>query len=167
MWLNRLPAEYRRRYYTNLAAIVAFLVFIGIVGRLGKHEASLAILGFIGFLLIFMAVWPLVRLLQCRPRPKRTAFIFYATWIFAYGYVGATFFVPGLPGWPIAALIGMLMMCAFFIVYRGILFPGLFDGGFHARWQMVREAQRADRAARESFMASLRDIDGCSDERLG
>lgn len=152
MWLNRLPPEFRRRYYTNLAAIAAFIVFIGVVGRLGKHEGSLAILGFIGFILIFMCAWPLVRLLQCNPRPKQTAFIFYATWILAYAYVGAAFFVRGLlPGVPLAGLLGLVLMWAFFIVYRAILFPSLFDGGLGTRWQMIREAQRAEREATRSM----------------
>lgn len=148
MWLNRLPPEYRRRYYTNLAAIAGFLVFVGIVARLGKQEGSIAVLAFVGFILLFTCVWPLVRLLQCKPRPKRTAFLLYGAWILAYAYVGAAFFVQGLPGVPVVLVLGCVLMWAFFIVYRRIVFPGMFDGGFKARWHMVREAQRAEQAER-------------------
>jgi uncharacterized membrane protein len=51
------------------------------------------------------------------------AFIFYATWILAYSGVA------------IAALLGMVLMLAFFIVYRRLVFPEFFDGGFRTRWQ--------------------------------
>jgi hypothetical protein len=159
MWLNRLPSEYRRRYYTNVAVIAGFVVFFVIVGRLGKQQASLAILSFIGFLLLFMCVWPLVRLLQCNPRPKRSAFIFYATWIIAYAYVGIAFFVQGLPAVPIAAVLGLVLMWAFLIAHRRVIFPNAFDGGFRTRWQMIREAQRAERAEGDAMLTSIRNVD--------
>lgn len=146
MWLDRLPPEYRRRYYTNLAVISSVLIFLAVVVRLGKRAGTDAILGFIGFLLVFMCAWPLVRLLRCNPRPHRIAFVLYATWILAYAYVCGAFFVPSLAvGVPFAALLGLVLMWVFFIVYRKVIFPDFFGGALQERWRMVREAQRAER----------------------
>ncbi len=154
--MNRLPPEYRRRYYTNLAFIAGLLVFFFNIGRLGSHNGPLAVIGLFCFLVVFSCVWPLVQILRYKPRPQRAAFVLYGAWIAAYGYVAAALFVGGLPAFVVVWLLGFVLMCAFLIIYRKIVFPNFFGGEFRKRWQTVREAQRADKDELDSVISSIR-----------
>lgn len=157
MWLDRLPPEYRRRYYTNLAVLAGIVIAIFVIGRLGKQNGALAILALMALLVLFACIWPLVRLLKSSPRPGRAAFALYASWILAYVYFWLALAFPGIPGAGIVGLIGILLMLTFFVVYRKAVFPDLFGGGLRERWKAVRGAQRAERAEFESKIDSFRE----------
>ncbi len=153
--MNRLPPEYRRRLYINCSIVAAFVGFFAIVGRLGERDATTAIVWFLALLLLFTAVWPLIQLLRCHPRPKRASFILYAAWICAYAYV-AVATVLRLPGIAAALLVGGVLMIAFFVLYRKLIFPDFFKGEFRARWRTIRQAQRDAKAERESLVKRSR-----------
>lgn len=156
VWLDRLPPEYRRRYYTNLAVIIALLLFFFNVGRLGKRNGVLAILALFGAVIVFTCVRPLFYLLQSKPRPHPRAFVLYGAWIAAFAYVAAAAFVHGLPFAGIVMQLGVLLMLVFLFAYRKIVFPDLFGGQFRERFQLVREAQRAGKKEMESLVEPLR-----------
>lgn len=159
MWLDRLPPEYRRRYYTNLAVIIAFLLFFFNVGRLGKRNGVLTILALFGAVIVFTCIWPLFCLLRSKPRPHPRAFMLYGAWIAAFAYVAAAAVVHGLPFAGIVLLLGVGLMLVFIFAYRKIVLPDLFGGQVRERFQLVREAQRADKKEHELLLESLRPED--------
>lgn len=155
MWLNRLPPEYRRRYYTNLSVIAALILYIFVASRLGQKAGVAAIEALFIFLVAFACFYPLVLLLRYKPRPHAIAFILYGSWICAYAYVIAAAFLNGLPGAGFVLLAGLVLMWTFFAVYRKIVFRSLFDGGFPQRFAAVRAAQRRERADMQSLLDDL------------
>ncbi len=70
------------------------------------------------------------------------AFALYGAWTFAYLYVAAAFFGASLPGVVVALLLGLVLMLAFLIIYRKVVFPDFFDGAIAGRWRAIRAAQR-------------------------
>jgi len=140
--LDRLPPDYRRRAYINLAIVAAVFIGFANVGRLGKHGGVIAIEWFLGLSVLYLCVWPVVTLVRAQPKPPSSAFLLFASWIAAYAYVGAA--IPlkhDLPGDSLALLIGVVLMIAFFVRYRGFLFPRVRE-----RFTAVREAQIAEHA---------------------
>jgi len=160
MWLNRLPPDYRRRYYVNLAIVVALVVFVANVGRLGQRNATMAIVGLMIAGFAYLCIWPIVSLVRAKPRPGTIAFVLAGVYLGAFAYALASFFLP-VPASGVAFLVGFALLWCLMICYRGVVFPSLFDrdgrmGGFRERARQVREAQRASRAESEAFIASIR-----------
>ncbi len=146
VWLDRLPPDYRRRFYTNTAILVGLLVCFIVIGRLGARDGTIAVEVLMAAAVLFSWIYPVFRLI--RARPGRTPFIMYAAWTSAYIYVGVAIFVPWLfPSVPIVLIFGGVLMCAFYVIYRKIIFPDFFGGVVRARWRAIREAQKAAREA--------------------
>jgi drug/metabolite transporter (DMT)-like permease len=143
----------------NLAIIAGVIVFFVVVGKLGTHQGTIAIIALLLLVLLCTVLWPLFRLLRSKPSPGSAAFILYGAWIASFAYVAASFFVQSLPAPEVALLLGIVLMWAFFIAYRKVLFPSLFAGEFRKRWSIIRQAQRAEKEERESFINSLRSPD--------
>lgn len=160
MWLNRLPPVYRRRYYTNLAIVVAIVIFVANVGRLGQHNGTIAILTVMDLGFAFLCIWPAVSLLRARPRPGNIAFVLAGAYLGAFAYAFARFFLP-VPGSSLAFLAGYALLCSVLVCYRGIVFSSLFDrdgrmSGFRKRLMILREARRASKGDTEALVASIR-----------
>ncbi len=159
MWLNRLPPDYRRRYYTNVAILCGFVAFFFIVPRLGRRGGTIAIEALIVGLILFAHVMPIVRFLRAKPRPGRAAFITYGVWIGSYLAVAFGLFIQSRDLVTVALLIAIVAMLTCYIAYRNIIFPSLFGGGFRERVDVVRAAREADRRDRDAFIESLRTPD--------
>ncbi|MGH7755599.1 MAG: hypothetical protein ACREM8_04850 [Vulcanimicrobiaceae bacterium] len=146
MWLQRLPPDYRRRYYTNLAILAALIIVVTNLWRLGKHNATTAVLVVMCLAFGYACVFPAVKLLRARPRPGVGAFVLAGTYLAAVIYAAASVALP-LPASGLALVLGIVLLWVFMIVYRGIVFSGLFDrnGRFGERFRTVRAAQRASR----------------------
>lgn len=148
VWLDRLAPEYRRRYYINIAILAGLFLSFIVIGRLGPRDGAIAVGVLMAATVLFSWIYPLVRLI--RARPGRVPFLIYAAWISAYAYFGVAFFVPWLPAVPIVLILGGVLMCAFYVIYRKIIFPDFFGGKVRARWHAIREAQKAEREANTS-----------------
>jgi hypothetical protein len=156
MWLNRLPPDYRRRYYTNLAIFAALVIFFVVVGKLPPRAGTDAVLGLFGLLVGFMCVWPFVQLARADPRPPRSAYVLCGAWVAAYALAIAGFFVPPLLLFTLPALlVGLVLMFASMIVYRRILLPSLFNGQYRERFAAAMAARRADREELNDVIASI------------
>jgi len=140
--LDRLPPDYRRRAYINLAIVAAVFIGFANVGRLGKHGGVIAIEWFLGLSVLYLCVWPVVTLVRAKPKPPTAAFVLLGAWIAAYAYVAVEIaFDLRLPGDVLALLAGAVLMVAFFVTYRGFLFPR-----FKERFAAVRAAKIAERS---------------------
>jgi hypothetical protein len=155
MWINRLPPDYRRRYYTNIAILCGLGVFIFVVTKLGPGRGTVAIAIFLIALALYGLVFPLVRLLCAKPRPPRAAFIIYGIWIggYAVAAIGLTFQFPALVVG--GFLLAIVAMSTCLIAYRKIIFPSFSGGEFQKRLTVIREARDADRKERDAFIESL------------
>lgn len=152
MWLNRLPGDYRRRYYTNLAIFVGLIIILTNAWRLGPHGLGYVILGLFGLAIMCAFVLPFVRLAKANPKPGSGAFIFCGSWVAAYVYVAASAFShPHLPATFLVQTVGFVLMLAFLITYRKIVFPDFFGGQVRERWTTIRAAQRASRGDMDLF----------------
>lgn len=134
MWLKRLTPDYRRRYYTNLSAILALVLFIVIVGRLDAAKGAGAIEALFLFLILFGIAMPLVRLLRHEPRLPRAAFGLYGAWVFAFFVAAAGFVFPILPAAPTltALAAGVLLMWIFFIATAKSFSPTFLEARSHS-----------------------------------
>jgi hypothetical protein len=77
-----------------------------------------------GCCVLYLTIWPIVKLLRAKPRPGRGAFVFAATYIAAF----ACGFFP-FRGSILMFCVGMVLMWVFFIKYRALLFATLFAPG--------------------------------------
>lgn len=146
MWLSRLPPDYRRRHYTNMAILIGLIALVLNLGRLGPHYGPLAVVLLIGLCLLYLCTWPLLRLVRAKPQAERSAFVLAGAYIAGFVYFTVSFFTP-LPGSFLALIVGVVLLWVFMIKYRGIIFSSLFnrDGAFGERFKAVREAQKASK----------------------
>jgi len=152
MWLNRLPGDYRRRYYTNLAIFAGLIIAFTNAWRLGPHGLGYAILGFFGLAIVCLCVLPFVRLAKANPKPGPGAFVFCGSWVAAYLYVAVSLFLhPHLPATFLVQTVGFVLMLAFLVTYRKIVFPDLFAGQLRERLATIRAAQRASKRDMDIF----------------
>ena len=98
MWVKYLPADYQRRFYTNLAIVIALVVFVTNVWRLGPKNGSIAVLALIGLLFAYGMLYPCIRILRAKPRPDRIAFVLVGMNLAAFVYLALSFVIPHLPG---------------------------------------------------------------------
>jgi hypothetical protein len=153
--LSKLPPENRWRFCNNLLIIVAFVIFLVIffrnVDRLGHHKAVIAVLGFMGCCVLYLSIWPIVKLLCAKPRPGRGAFVFAATYIAAF----ACGFLP-FRGSILMFCVGMVLMWAFFIKYRALLFTSLFapGGGLSDEFNALRAGLAVKPAAGDGLTSA-------------
>jgi hypothetical protein len=146
-WLKRLPPDYRRRFYANLAVLAGVIGFF----VLFAHSNAKAQLDEVEALMALSLAWtffmPLVRFLLAPP--GRGAWIFYALWLTALG-VAALSIVVRLPGIvSFASLVaGTVLMIIFYVVYAKRLLPSFFSGSIGERWRTARAAQKAEREER-------------------
>jgi len=152
MWLNRLPGDYRRRYYTNLALFAVLIIVFTNAWRLGPNGLGYVILGLFGLAVICLFVLPFVRLAKADPKPGPGAFIFCGSWVAAYLYViTSSFLHPHLPATFLVQTVGLVLMLAFLITYRKIVFPDFFAGRLRERMAIVRAAQIASKGDMDVF----------------
>jgi hypothetical protein len=156
MWLNRLPPDYRRRFYTNVAVLCGFVAFIFIVPRLGPTRGTFAIELLLIGIVLFGHVFPLVRLLRAKPRAPRAAFITYVAWIGGYAVfaIGLALQSRAIAAGGLFLAVAGMLTC--FVAYRKIILPSIFGGEFRERFSAIREAREADRKERDEFIESLR-----------
>ncbi len=159
MWLNRLPPDYRRRVFTNVAILCGFVAFIFAVPRLGQTGGTIAIEALIVGLILFAHVMPIVRLLRAKPEPGRMAFVIYGIWIGSYVLVAFGLFIQSRTLVTAALLVAIVAMLTCYIAYRKIILPSVFGGDFRERLDVVRAAREADRRDRDAFIESLRKPD--------
>jgi len=53
MWVKHLPPDYQRRFYTNLAIVIALVLFVTNVWRLGRANGTKAVLALIALLFAY------------------------------------------------------------------------------------------------------------------
>ncbi len=146
--LSKLPPENRWRLCNNLLMIVAFVIFLvvffGNVDRLGHRKAGISVLSLMGCWVLYLSIWPIMKLLRAQPRPSRGVFVFAATYIAAF----ACGFLP-FRGSALMFAVGLVLMWVFFIKYRGLLFSSLFarGGGFSDEFNALRARLAAKPAA--------------------
>ena len=119
--LSKLSAENRWRFANNILIIVAFVIFnvifFGNVDRLGHRKAGIAVLSLMGCWVLYLSIWPIIKLLRAKPRPGPGAFVFAAAYIAAF----ACAFLP-FRGSVLMFAVGLVLMWVFFVKYRGLLF---------------------------------------------
>lgn len=147
--LSKLPPENRWRLCNNLLMIVAFVIFLvvffGNVDRLGHRKAVIAVLSLMGCWVLYLSIWPIMKLLRAQPRPSRGVFVFAGTYIAAF----ACGFLP-FRGSALMFAVGLVLLWVFFIKYRGILFSSMFarGGGFSDEFRALRARLAAKPAAK-------------------
>lgn len=146
MWLSRLPPDYRRRYYSNMAILIGLVALVLNLRRLGPHYEPLAVVLLMGLCLLYLCTWPLLRLVRAKPQAERSAYVLAGAYIAGFVYFTVSFLTP-LPGSFLALMVGVVLLWVFLIKYRGIIFSSLFnrDGAIGERLKAVRQAQKASK----------------------
>ncbi len=152
MWLSRLPPDYRRRYYTNMAILIGLVALVLNLWRLGPHYGPLAVVLLIGLSLLYLSTWPLLRLVRAKPQAERSAFVLAGAYIAGFVYFTVSFFTP-LPGSFLALIVGVVLLWVFLIKYRGIIFSSLFnrDGAFSERLRPYVRRKKRTKTTRQPF----------------
>ncbi len=148
MWVKYLPADYQRRFYTNLAIVIALVVFVTNVWRLGPKNGSIAVLALIGLLFAYGMLYPCIRILRAKPRPDRIAFVLVGMNLAAFVYLALSFVIPHLPGSLLVLFAAVVSMWTLMVRYRSLVFPSLFDsrgglGTYRERKAVIRQARTA------------------------
>ncbi|MDQ2817465.1 MAG: hypothetical protein M3T49_04540 [Candidatus Eremiobacteraeota bacterium] len=129
-----------------MAILIALIAVVLNLWRLGPHYGPLAFSWLIGLFVLYLCTFPVLQLARAKPRPGRGAFVLASLYVAAFVYALIGFFTP-LPASGLIVVLAVILMWAFFIIYRGVAFPSLFEpnGAFGARYRAVREAQRASK----------------------